>query len=114
MADGKSFKDQISPFVWVEDKESASVVLGANRYLQDVFDAQDFQGSGYDWEGLARVFLDEKRSDLSEKIHFDSEAGMFCVFAEDTEALQDFIRAFKDACEDRPFIQDLLSRAEPD
>lgn len=56
MADGKSFKDQISPFVWVEDKESASVVLGANRYLQDVFDAQDFEGSGYDWEGLARVF----------------------------------------------------------
>lgn len=77
MADGKSFKDQISPFVWVEDKESASVVLGANRYLQDVFDAQDFEGSGYDWEGLARVFLDEKRSDLSERFILILKQGCF-------------------------------------
>ncbi len=114
MTDKENFKEQISPFVWVEDEESVSVVLGAGKYLQEVFDAQDFEGSGYDWEGLAKVFLDEKRSDLSEKIHFDSEAGMFCVFAEDSEALQDFICSFKVACEDRPLIQDLLSRAEPD
>lgn len=114
MVDRENLKKQILPFVWVEHKESASVVLDANEYLQEVFDAQDFEGSGYDWEGLAKVFLNEKCSDLKERIHFDSEAGMFCVFSEDIEALQDFICSFKEACEDRPLIQDLLSRAEPD
>lgn len=114
MVDRENFKKDILPFVWVEHKESVSVVLDAGEYLQEIFDAQDFEGSGYDWEGLAKVFLDEKCSDLSEKIHFDSEAGMFCVFSEDTNALQEFICSFKEACEDRPLIQDLLSRAEPD
>lgn len=110
----EDLKKQILPFVWVEHEEKASVVLDANGYLQEVFDAQGFEGSGYDWEGLAKVFLDEECSDLSERIDFDSEAGMFCVFSEDTEALQEFICSFKEACEDRPLIQDLLSRAEPD
>ena len=46
MTDKENFKEQISPFVWVEDEESVSVVLGAGKYLQEVFDAQDFEGSG--------------------------------------------------------------------
>ena len=44
MTDKENFKEQISPFVWVEDEESVSVVLGAGKYLQEVFDAQDFGG----------------------------------------------------------------------
>lgn len=113
----ENFKNEIAPFFWVEHEGSASVCLTANEYLQEVFDTradEGFEGSGYDWESLAKVFLDEKLSDLIEKVNFDSEAGMFCVYSKDKEALQEFIRCFKKACENKTLILDLFSRAELD
>lgn len=113
----ENFKNEIAPFFWVEYEGSASVCLTANEYLQEVFDTradEGFEGSGYDWESLAKVFLDEKLSALIEKVNFDSEAGMFCVYSKDKEALQEFICCFKKACENRTLILDLFSRAELD
>lgn len=113
----ESFKKEIAPFTWVEYGESASVCLNGGEYLQEVFDTradEGFEGSGYDWESLAKVFLKEKCSDLIEKINFDSEAGMFCVYSKNIEALREFIRGFKNACMDKTLILDLFSRAELD
>ena len=113
----EQLKKEIRPFFWVGQNSSASVCLNAGEYLQEIFDAladKGFEGSGYDWESLAMVYLAEKRPDLVENINFDSEAGMFCVYSETPEAMQDFIRDFKAACADRELILDLLSRAEPD
>lgn len=110
----EELKHEIAPFIWVELTGSASVCLNAGEYLQEVFDTCGWEGSGYEWDGLARVFLEEKHPELLQSINFDSEAGMFCVYSKDTEALQLFIRRFKAACEDRDCVLDLLSRAEPD
>lgn len=110
----EEFQHEIAPFTWVELRESVSVCLNAGEYLQEVFDACGLEGSGYEWEGLARVFLEEKLPELMEVIEFDSEADMFCVYSKDTEALRQMIRRFKTVCEDRACILDLLSRAEPD
>ena len=55
MADGKSFKDQISPFVWVEDKESASVVLGATGICRTYLMRKTLKEAvttGRDWQGF--------------------------------------------------------------
>lgn len=61
----ESFEERIAPFTWVECENSVSVCLGENhKYLQEEFGSAGFEGSGYDWEGLARVFLAEKRPDL--------------------------------------------------
>ena len=95
----------------------ASVCLNVGTYLQEVFDTcaeEGFVGSGYDWESLAKVFLEEKCPSLREKIGFDPEASMFCAYSKDKEALADFILQFKAACEDKPLILDLFSRAELD
>lgn len=108
---------EIAPFFWVEQSNGASVCLNVGAYLQEVFatrEEEGFEGGGYDWSSLAQVFLDEKRPDLKEKIGLDPEASMFCAYAKDTAALQDFIVTFKAACEDRPLILDLFSRAELD
>ena len=43
---------------------------------------------------------------------FDSEAGMFCIYSENEEALAEFALAFKKACENTALISDLFSRAE--
>lgn len=113
----EQFKKEIAPFTWIEHEGSASVCLNAGEYLQEIFDTRandGFEGSGYDWESLAKVFLEEKCSDLIEKINFDSEAGMFCVYSKNIEALQEFIRGFKNACMDKTLILDLFSRAELD
>jgi hypothetical protein len=47
-------------------------------------------------------------------VDFDPEAGMFCVYSKDKDALLDFILHFKKACEDKTLILDLFSRAELD
>lgn len=108
---------KIAPFFWVEHDNSASVCLNVGEYKQDIFDSradEGFEGSGYDWESLARVFLDEVCPDLTEKIDFDSEGSMFCAYSKDSGALEEFIHIFKSTCEDNTKILDLFSRAELD
>ncbi len=114
----EQFKNEIAPFCWVEQSNGASVCLTMDKgYLQEVFDAraeEGFIGNGYDWGSLAQVFLEEKCPELQEKIGFDPEADMFCAYAEDKDALADFILKFKRVCEDNNEISDLFSRAELD
>lgn len=113
----KQFEKEIAPFFWVEQNSGASVCLNAGGYLQELFNTrtdEGFTGSGYDWGSLAQAFLDEKCPGLKEKIGFDPEADMFCAYSEDKEALADFVLCFKKACEDKPLISDLFSRAELD
>ena len=108
---------EITPFFWIEHEESASVCLNVGEYLQEIFDTradEGFEGNGYDWGSLAQVFLDEQCLDLQEKICFDPEGSMFCVYSKDKNALADFVLRFKKACEDKSFILDLFSRAELD
>lgn len=113
----EDFKKEIAPFIWVEHEASASVCLDVGEYLQEVFRTraeEGFEGIGYDWQSLAKVFLHEKLPDFVEKVKFDSEAGMFCAYSEDTGALQEFVLGFKNACENKDVILDLFSRAELD
>lgn len=113
----KENMDNLTPFFWVEHENSVSVCLNVGQYLQEVFDTradEGFEGGGYDWESLARVYLDERNPDLIEKVNFDSEGSMFCAYSKDAGALEEFIRGFKAACEDKALITDLFSRAELD
>lgn len=109
--------DEINPFFWVEHKTTASVCLTVGEYKTVIFQSREdegFEGNGYDWESLARVFIDEQAPELSENIDFDSEGSMFCVYSKDRNALKKFILKFKEACEDQELIIDLFSRAELD
>lgn len=94
-----------------------SVILNAGVYKQELFrtrKSEGFEGSGYDWGSLAAVFLEERLPELSGVIRFDPEAGMFCAYSNNRQAIVRFARAFKAACEDDAVIRDLFSRAEPD
>ena len=111
------FEKKIAPFFWVEHDTSCSVCLTVGEYLQEVFDTraeEGFEGNGYDWESLARVFLTQQRPRLETEIGFDSEGSMFCAYSKNREALEEFILSFKAACEDRPLILDLFRQAELD
>ncbi len=55
----EGFKKTISPFFWSECDNSASVCLEVGSYRNEIFEAraeEGFEGSGYDWASLARVF----------------------------------------------------------
>lgn len=112
-----NLQEALVPFFWVEHEKSYSVCLNVGEYLQEVFDSradEGFEGSGYDWASLAAVFLEEKCPELLGKVDFDPEGSMFCAYSADSDALEQFIRLFKAACEDKPLILDLFSRAELD
>lgn len=111
-------KKIIAPFFWVDNNEgSASLCLDVGGYKQEIFDMRSdegFEGSGYDWNSLAIVFLEEKMPELKDIVNLDSEASMFCAYSSDKEALGRFAVSFKNMCEDEATSKDLFSRAELD
>ena len=113
----KNFEQSIRPFFWVEHENSVSVCLNVGEYKTEIFQAREeegFEGNGYDWASLAKVFLEERHTELMKVIKFDPEAGMFCAYSSNTDALKTFIITFKETCESETQIQDLFSRAELD
>lgn len=115
--DINNFAAAIEPFFWVEHESTISVCLTVGEYKTEIFQSREdegFEGNGYDWESLVRVFIDEQAPELSESIDFDSEGSMFCAYSSDKEALKKFILQFKEACENKKLIMDLFSHAELD
>jgi len=112
------FAEKIKPFLWVEhDNGSVSVILNVGSYKDVIFQLkadEGFEGNSYDWGSLAAVFLKEKMPQLTGMIGFDPEAGMFCAYSDNGEALRSFSIGFKEACEDDAVMRDLFSRAELD
>ncbi|SDD44717.1 immunity 51 family protein [Niabella drilacis] len=112
-----NFANNIFPFFWVEHQKQFSVCLNAGDYKSEIFQTraeEGFEGNGYDWASLAKVFVEEQEPELTDIIKFDPEAGMFCAYSSNADALKTFILAFKEACENETLIQDLFSRAELD
>ena len=112
-----NFEKEIAPFIWCKHEESVSVTLAdIGSYKNEIFESradEGFEGGGYDWASLARVFLDEKVSHLK-SIKFDPEGSMFCAYSDTETELKAFILEFKKACDDSELILDLFSRAELD
>lgn len=109
--------EKIYPFKVVEQDVGSSVILDVGVYKDDIFQTradEGFEGNGYDWSSLAQVFLDEEMPELSDEIYFDSEAGMFCAYSDDSKSLEEFAVAFFEATQDDVKINDLFSRAELD
>lgn len=112
-----TFKERIKPFFFVEHGKSASVCLDIGVYKNEIFQLradEGFEGNGYDWGSLAKVFLDEKCPDLQDVVKIEPEAGMFCAYSTDVESLKRFSLAFKDMCENEDLMKDLFSRVELD
>lgn len=110
--DTNNFNELIKPFFWIEHENSVSVCLNVGEYKAEIFQAREdegFEGNGYDWGALAKVFLEEQKTELIEIIKFDPEADMFCVYSSNPDALKSFIIAFKETCENETLIQDFTT-----
>ena len=91
---------EIAPFFWVEQAQGASVGLRTDTELQSVCTRQGLQGTGFDWDQLAKRYVEEQAPALKGKLEFDSQEDLFSVYARDEAALRTFIRGFREACED--------------
>lgn len=100
---------EIAPFFWVEQSTGASVGLSCGEYMQELFESNGMAGTEKDWDRLAKAFVNDD-ADLRGKLQFDSQEDMFCVYSRDAQALEKFILAFRETCEDREKIQDLFNR----
>lgn len=113
----EEFKDKISPFVWLnyEDSDRVTLLLREVGYKHEIFitrEADGFEGGGgYDWNSLAKVVLEEKTPHLINIIDFDSEGSMFCAYAHERNALQEYALVLKQVCEADAVMLDLFSRA---
>ena len=73
----------------------------ANRHRIAVcLHRQGLQGTGFDWDQLAKRYVEEQAPALKGKLEFDSQEDLFSVYARDEAALRTFIRGFREACED--------------
>ena len=111
----KDFEKIIKPFFWVEQDDSFDLCLVPD-FKHEIFLAREeegFIGNGYDWDSLARVFINEIMPELKNEIELDeSEAGTFVVNSKNAEALQKFALGFRAMCDDDAMMSDLFSRAE--
>jgi len=112
------FDQQIAPFKWLDHGDGTfSVSLYAeDSYKEELFKIREedgFWGSGYCWDALAQVFLNEKCPELESCLEFDPETLMFCVYSRDENALRQFVALFKETCESDTEIADIFSRAIP-
>lgn len=109
--------NEIAPFVIFERNGNSFASLNIDgSYKAEIFAARaadGFIGSGYDWENLAKVLINEEMQEFDGVINFDSEAGMFTAYSRNRVAIESFILAFAKACRDDAKMADLLSRAMP-
>lgn len=111
-----TIRDKIKPFVIVDFVEGASLQLySVEDYKQELFDSrkdEGFTGNGYDWTQLAERFIAEKCPHIAEDIQFDPDYGMFTVYADSAELLEQFAADFKAALDDDDFIYPFFLRLD--
>lgn len=76
---------------------------------EDVFAEHGRHSNGHAWEDVARSALDARATEPAGRpdrdLHFDSEAGMFCAYGEDTEVLKLLGRLLQEAWRDRSVLR---------
>lgn len=135
----KKFNKSIAPFR-ISDYEDGLYALCLNEgsKYEKVFrecrkSPNDPEGNGYDFEAVMKKFISEKMPDdpfnqiigttalmvsffkgeipeNDSKLVYDSECGMFCVYAKDKEKLMNLATGFKNTCDDTSQFKDLISR----
>lgn len=99
---------------FVEGETSDSVIYSpggpADAHLSEVFAAHGLEGSGYDWQSAVHAALID-RGPLLERFSFDSEAGMFCAYGGDREALGEVATTLESLLERPVLLIDALAVA---
>jgi hypothetical protein len=109
-----TIRDKIKPFVIVEYETGGTLQLySVEDYKQELFDtrkSEGFVGSALEWHALAELFMNEEMPDIADDVHFETDADMFTVYADDCVLLEAFAMKFKAALDDDDYIYPLFGR----
>lgn len=134
-----NFNKSIAPFhIFDHENGLYSLCLHEGNIYENVFREcrkapNDPEGNGHDFEALMKKFISEEMTDdpfnqiigpttlkvsflkgktleNDSKLVYDSECGMFCVYAKDKEKLMNLATGVKKICDDKNLLKELISR----
>lgn len=103
----------LDPFCWLDNGDStATVTLDIDDYKQELFERMEAEGNGYDWELVAKAYLNQEMPQELEQISFDSESAMFCAYSSHKDTLKRFIMGFRQLCENDRKLTALMKKVD--
>jgi hypothetical protein len=78
-----------------------------------IFEEAGSEGGGYAWAGIARMLVDQELPDSKQDINFDPEAGMFCAYGTNRQALESLATVMREVFHNHQRLQELLADGAP-
>ena len=79
--------------------------------IGELFETAGRQSSGYTWADVALQAMRSSSPELEERLSMDPEAGMFCAYGEDLEAIKALGALLHTAYHDRSALAELVRNA---
>lgn len=110
------FLEEIKPFIVSEYNGIFSAILEADMYkseiIKEYYILKGVEIGGYGWDAITDVFIKEKLSRYENELNHDSESSMFCLYSTNEKAIYDFLKGFKEYCENDNNFRYLLDKAD--
>jgi hypothetical protein len=68
--------------------------------------------NGYFWEGVAQLLIRDEAAALDGRLKFDPEAGMFCAYGQDPDALEELGNLMSTVATDPARLRTLVTQAK--
>ncbi|GIH28420.1 hypothetical protein Aph01nite_67300 [Acrocarpospora phusangensis] len=89
-----------------------SLLLNAGTTEVDgVIEELGHEPNGYFWEGVAQLLVSIEVPDLESRFDYDPEAGMFCAYGTDRQALEELARRMAAVATDPDRVRQLVATA---
>ena len=82
--------------------------------VDDVVEELGHEPNGYFWEGVAQVLVSTEAPALDGRFSYDPEAGMFCAYGPDRDALEELGTRMAPVATDPERMRQLVAAAEAD
>lgn len=111
------FEKRFKPFNILEhDNGDVSVFLFEQDFCYDFFhevkNDEPYYGNGYTYEDVFKDYLSDNYPNLSKKLEYDTEMGMFCVYCEDMKTADEVALILNDLYKDENKMIDLIKVAK--
>ena len=105
--------EELKPLRLIQtDPEKYSLLLETGTTpVDDKIQELRHEPNGYFWEGIAQLLLQTEAQELGGRFDFDPEAGMFCAYSSDSDALRRLGALLATAANDEQRIADLVQHA---
>ena len=81
-------------------------------FFQEVKNDEPYYGNGYTYEDVFKDYLSDNYPNLSKKLEYDTEMGMFCVYCEDMKTADEVALILNDLYKDEEKMIDLIKVAK--